>query len=160
MKRGGGGGFRPCCYVSGAPGGRHIVSEAFGSTSINYSCDDVDLSDCAVDPVAFDLFDMDLESLAPAPDIVDLTASSPRPPPAIIDLSCSSPINLVTDDLDPLEPLMIAGQQTTVEFNGTRFPVCIDAVHPACGDSDVTYDVAYGAGTYELGVTADRFRAQ
>jgi len=77
-----------------------------------------------------------------------------------LELGLGAAVGLPEAFLDPLEPLMIAGQQTTVEFNGTRFPVCIDAVHPACGDSDVTYDVAYGAGTYELGVTADRFRAQ
>jgi hypothetical protein len=151
-------GWHPCCYVSRAPGGRHIVSEAFGSTSINYGCDDKDLSDCTVEPAAFDLFDMDLESLAPAPDIVDLTASSPRPPPAIIDLSCSSPIviNLVTDGLEALEQPMAVGQQVDVEHNGTWHAVRVVKVDSACG----MYDVEYGPGVFELGVTADRFRAQ
>lgn len=152
------GGWHPCCYVSRAPGGRHIVSEAFGSTSINYGCDDKDLSDCAVEPAAFDAFDMDAESLVPAPVIVDLTTSSPVPAtaaPAIVDLSCSSPIviNLVTDGL---EQPMAVGQQVDVEYNGAWHAVRVVKVDSASG----MCDVAYGPGVFELGVTADRFRAQ
>jgi len=158
------GGWRACCYVSGAPGGRHIVSEAFGSTSINYSCDDKDLCDCTVDPVAFDAFNIDLESLVPPPVVINLAGGSPvpTPPPFIIDLSCSSPtvINLITDDQEVLEPLMVVGQKAVVEFNGTQFGVRIDAVHQACRDSGVSYDVVYSAGTFELNVTADRFGAK
>jgi len=152
------GGWRACCYVSCAPGGRHIVSEAFGSTSINYGCDDKDLSDCTVEPAAFDAFDMDVDSLVPAPVIVDLTTSSPVPAtaaPAIVDLTCSSPIaiNLVTDGL---EQHMAVGQQVDVEHNGAWHAVRVVKVDTASG----MCDVAYGPGVFELGVTADRFRAQ
>lgn len=154
-------GWHPCCYVSRAPGGRHIVSEAFGTTSINYGCDDKDLSDCTVEPAAFDAFDMDVGSLAPAPVIVDLTTSSPAPATAasvIVDLSCSSPIviNLVTDGLEALEQPMAVGQQVDVEYNGTWHAVRVVKVDSASG----MYDIEYGPGVFELGVTADRFRAQ
>lgn len=156
------GGWLPCTYVSAAPGGYHIVSQACGGTTpLNIAVQDHDLSDCAVDPAAFDRFDLDIDGIVPRPAVINLSVGSPAASsPVVVDLRSPVLINLVSDDDTPLERLMVVGQQVDVDYNGTWFSVRIDTVHLACGDSDVTYDVAYGAGTFELGVATDRFRAQ
>lgn len=82
------GGWLPCSYVSAAPGGLHIVSQACGgTTSLNLAVDDKDLFDCAMDPAVFDRFDLDIGSIVPRPVVIDLTLGSPvASSPVVIDL--------------------------------------------------------------------------